>query len=270
MNRQQTSTALSLLLHGILLVSIYAVSSSCAQSDSPLVIDFSVNGDAGRGIGEGKPPPGPPAPTSAGRPHSTPAPPRTVARSEPLKVPLPVTEPVVKTAVEQSGPAAVAASPKTESLVAANYEPSGVSDAAARPAAVSGQGRSGAAGGGGEGVSGASSGGGGTSPGPAGGGGNSADQLRNRYLKEHFAYIKDLIQRSISYPSRARKMGWTGRVVVSFVIHENGRVSNETVVASSGFSLLDNNVIASIRSVAPFPRPPVKAELRVPIIYRLD
>jgi len=47
-------------------------------------------------------------------------------------------------------------------------------------------------------------------------------------------------------------------------------VRDEMVVASSGFDLLDNNVINTIRAMAPFPHPPVKAELRVPIICRLE
>lgn len=103
-----------------------------------------------------------------------------------------------------------------------------------------------------------------------GGRGNSPEQLRAGYLKEHFAYIKDIIQRNISYPPRARRMGWSGRVVVSFVIDEQGRTSNERILESSGFDLLDCNVIETVREVTPFPRPPVKAELRVPIIYRLE
>jgi len=41
-------------------------------------------------------------------------------------------------------------------------------------------------------------------------------------------------------------------------------------VESSGFEVLDSNVIATIKAVSPFPRPPVKAELHVPIIYRLE
>jgi periplasmic protein TonB len=269
-SRQRKSIVLSLLIHGVLLVSIYAVSSSCAQTDLPIVIDFSVTGTSGHGSGAANSLAGQAAPKAAGHSRPAPLPAHAVAHSETLKTSLPVAEPVVKTAVEQTGPAAIIASPKTKSVVAAKYEPSGVSGAAARTAAVSGRGMSGSAGSGGEGVSGTASGGGGTSSGPADGGGNSADQMRNRYLKEHFAYIKDLIQRSISYPSRARKMGWTGRVVVSFIIHENGRVSNEKVVNSSGFELLDNNVITTIKAVAPFPRPPVKAELRVPIVYRLE
>jgi protein TonB len=100
--------------------------------------------------------------------------------------------------------------------------------------------------------------------------GKSQEQLRAGYLKEHFAYIKDIIQKNIVYPPRARRMGWAGRVVVSFIINESGRTSNERIVESSGFDVLDGNVIETVRAVSPFPKPPVKAELRVPIIYRLE
>lgn len=65
-------------------------------------------------------------------------------------------------------------------------------------------------------------------------------------------------------------MGWSGRAVVSFVINENGRALNEKILESSGFEVLDSNVIETIRAVSPFPKPPVKAELRVPINYRLE
>lgn len=102
-----------------------------------------------------------------------------------------------------------------------------------------------------------------------GGGGVSAEQLKARYLSEHFAYIKDIIQQHISYPARARRMGWEGKVVASFVILENGEVASIKIAQSCGFPTLDNNVIATIKEVAPFPRPPVKAELHVPIIYQL-
>ncbi len=106
--------------------------------------------------------------------------------------------------------------------------------------------------------------------GGTGGQGKSQEQLRSGYLKEHFSYIKDIIQKNIGYPPRARRMGWTGRVVVSFIINESGRTSNERIVESSGFDVLDGNVIDTVRAVTPFPRPPVKAELRIPIVYRLE
>lgn len=94
-------------------------------------------------------------------------------------------------------------------------------------------------------------------------------QRRQEYVKAHFLYIKDEIQKSIFYPPLARKMGWEGRVVVSFVVCENGTASNIRVVESSGFALLDKNAVESIIKAVPFPSPPVKAELVVPIIYRL-
>jgi protein TonB len=105
--------------------------------------------------------------------------------------------------------------------------------------------------------------------GGGGGGGASAEQLKMRYLSEHFAYIKDIIQQNITYPQRARRMGWQGKVVASFVILENGQAAGIKIAQSSGFPVLDNNVVATIKEVAPFPKPPVQAELHVPIIYRL-
>jgi protein TonB len=102
------------------------------------------------------------------------------------------------------------------------------------------------------------------------GSGKSAEQLKNGYLSQHFKYIRDLIQSNITYPTRARRMGWSGRVVVSFVIDENGRASQEKILQSSGFQVLDSNVIAAIKEVSPFPKPPVKAELHIPILYRLE
>lgn len=104
----------------------------------------------------------------------------------------------------------------------------------------------------------------------AGGGGASAEQLKMRYLSEHFAYIKEIIQQNISYPAMARRMGWQGKVVASFVVLENGEAAGIKIARSSGFPVLDNNVVATIKEVAPFPKPPVKAELHVPIVYRLQ
>ena len=90
------------------------------------------------------------------------------------------------------------------------------------------------------------------------------------YLKSHFSYIRDLIQKSIIYPKLARAKGWEGNVLVSFMVCENGLVENITIKESSGFALLDQNVTNTIKKLAPFPIPPVKAELIMPIAYRLN
>jgi protein TonB len=93
---------------------------------------------------------------------------------------------------------------------------------------------------------------------------------KKEYIKAHFLYIKDDIQKNITYPRLARKMGWEGKVVVSFVICEDGTVINIKIVKSSGFALLDKNAVESIKKAVPFPSPPVRAELVVPVSYRLS
>jgi protein TonB len=100
-------------------------------------------------------------------------------------------------------------------------------------------------------------------------GGGSADALRKKYLSEHFAYIKEIIQKNIVYPHIARRMGWQGKVIVDFIILENGKASQITIAQSSGFAVLDNNVVKTVKKINPFPKPPVEAKLKVPITYRL-
>jgi protein TonB len=103
----------------------------------------------------------------------------------------------------------------------------------------------------------------------SGGGGTSTGEMKNRYVSEQYEYIKALIQKSLVYPKRARRMGWTGRVLVSFDILEDGHVAGERIINSSGHALLDDNVIDTIRNVAPFPRPPGRAKLEISFTYEL-
>ncbi len=89
------------------------------------------------------------------------------------------------------------------------------------------------------------------------------------YVEANFHHIKDNIQKGITYPRIARQMGWEGKVIVSFVVGRDGTVQDVHIVESSGFAALDKNAIATIKKAAPFPCPLVRAELVVPVIYRL-
>lgn len=100
--------------------------------------------------------------------------------------------------------------------------------------------------------------------------GNVHEPLRQRYISQHFAYIKKIIQQNITYPPPARKAGWVGTVTVSFIVLENGHVDSIRILKSSGYGILDYNAIRTIRDVSPFPKPPVRAELQMPIIYKLE
>jgi periplasmic protein TonB len=99
------------------------------------------------------------------------------------------------------------------------------------------------------------------------GSGQSKENKRMMYLKEHFSYIRELIMKNITYPTQARRMGWKGQVTVSFIISEKGNVEDIRIIKSSGYKILDDNVTLTIKEVQPFPKPPVRAEIVIPVMY---
>lgn len=105
--------------------------------------------------------------------------------------------------------------------------------------------------------------------GPGHGSRESPEALKSRYLQAHFSYIRDLILKNLTYPPVARKLGWQGNVKVSFVIKEDGKVEQLRIAKSSGYEILDRKVVETIREVQPFPKPPVRAEIVIPVVYAL-
>lgn len=102
------------------------------------------------------------------------------------------------------------------------------------------------------------------------GGGNVISTGKSQYLKAHFSYIKDLIHKHLIYPAQAKKMGWEGKVITSFVISSEGYAKDVRIAKSSGYDILDRNVFKAINKASPFPKPPVEAQIIVPILYRLN
>ena len=90
------------------------------------------------------------------------------------------------------------------------------------------------------------------------------------YLVENFLYIEERITRHLSYPPVARRLKWQGIAVVTFYILENGLVENIEISSSSGHRLLDNHVIETVTRLQPFPKPPVRAEITIPVKYYLS
>jgi protein TonB len=76
--------------------------------------------------------------------------------------------------------------------------------------------------------------------------------------------------KNLDYPSAARRMGWQGTVTVTFVVLESGTVQDIRIVKGSGHTILDQAVAKTVQRVQPFPKPPVKAELTIPIVFRLE
>ncbi len=95
--------------------------------------------------------------------------------------------------------------------------------------------------------------------------------LEEIFLRERLSVITDIVQRHINYPPIARRMGWEGKVLVSFVLEPNGDIRNLKVLKSSGYEVLDKEALEAIRrSYRDFPKPPVSVVVKLPINFRLE
>jgi len=99
--------------------------------------------------------------------------------------------------------------------------------------------------------------------------GNPEDVGRN-YVNIHFSYLREQIRKNLCYPTIARKMGWSGKVLVGFTILKNGHVDDLEIKKSCGIKLLDNSAMETVRKACPFPQPPALAKIVIPIVYKLN
>lgn len=234
MNCRTKAMTISLLLHGAALSLVFALSSSLAKQNIPIVIDFT--------LVEQSAPAAPPAKAPQKKAESP-------IIAKPTPQPKPVKEKVTSPApaVEAEGPVPIVAKPR---------EPAPLPPAQTGPVTATNNASGGTVPTGTSRTAGYSAGG-------------TAEQLSNRYRSENFAYIKKIIEENLSYPPRAQRMGWMGKVVVSFDVSKNGNVQEIRIVRSSGHEILDSNLVETIRKVEPFPRPPISVTLNMPITYEL-
>jgi protein TonB len=91
------------------------------------------------------------------------------------------------------------------------------------------------------------------------------------FLRERLSVISNIVQRHINYPPIARRMGWEGKVLVSFVLEPSGDIRDLKVLKSSGYEVLDKEALDAIRrSYRDFPKPPVSVMVKLPINFRLE
>jgi protein TonB len=95
--------------------------------------------------------------------------------------------------------------------------------------------------------------------------------LEGSFLTERLSVISNIVQRRINYPPIARRMGWEGKVLVSFVLEPNGDIRDLKVLKSCGYEVLDKEALDAIRrSYKDFPKPPVSVMVKLPINFRLE
>ena len=87
-----------------------------------------------------------------------------------------------------------------------------------------------------------------------------------------FIFIRDTILKRIKdkYPDRARRMGWEGKVLLSFDLFENGSIRNVKIVSSSGFRTLDDSAREIIEKTTFTQKIPYSRAVQLPVEYRLQ
>ena len=100
--------------------------------------------------------------------------------------------------------------------------------------------------------------------------GEGTQKLAETFLLEKFSIISKILQQNIEYPYIAQRMGWEGRVIVSFILTKEGKIEDIKIEKSSGYEILDKNTVATLKRCAKyFPIPPVNVKIKVPVVYQL-
>ncbi len=105
------------------------------------------------------------------------------------------------------------------------------------------------------------------------GGGRGAGHGSGAGLTEggrDYNYIRDAIIKNIKYPDEAIRLDIEGKVVVSFIVLEDGRTSAIKVVGSSGYRLLDESTREAVATTRIRRKVPYRVVVHLPITYKLQ
>ena len=91
----------------------------------------------------------------------------------------------------------------------------------------------------------------------------------------YYARIRERLEHNKEYPHLARRARMEGSVTVQFQIRGNGSPDALRVTKSSGYGVLDESALRTVRNSAPFPLPPDHQGAKdllisVPLVFRLE
>ena len=70
--------------------------------------------------------------------------------------------------------------------------------------------------------------------------------------------IRQRIEAHRRYPRWAKQQGFEGTACLSFIVLANGQAKNIRIIRPSGFTILDNEAVSTVRRASPFPPIPEK------------
>jgi periplasmic protein TonB len=81
--------------------------------------------------------------------------------------------------------------------------------------------------------------------------------------------IRDSVMKNVIYPEKARRMGWEGKVILSFTVHEDGSIHDARITQGSGSLVLDQAAKEALMKSSVQARFAQKFQVFLPIEYRL-
>ena len=91
---------------------------------------------------------------------------------------------------------------------------------------------------------------------------------KKEYLDKHLAQIRELINKNVKYPQKAKKLSIEGIVIAKCKILEDGTIENIEII--DGHKFLQNATIEAIQEASKnFPKTNQSIEIQIPIEYKL-
>lgn len=102
-----------------------------------------------------------------------------------------------------------------------------------------------------------------------------ADDTADSEMLVIYDYIKRKIQENKKYPWQAKKENIEGIVEMQFSISGDGQLKDVNIIKSSGYSILDEEAVATIKRSAPYPEIKNRLntdnlQLQVRLIYKIE
>ncbi|MDI6793506.1 MAG: energy transducer TonB [bacterium] len=96
---------------------------------------------------------------------------------------------------------------------------------------------------------------------------------RKKAREDFLILVRREIEQAKYYPKWARQRGLEGIVKVEFTISQEGKGGDIRIVESSGYKMLDEAALATIKRASPFSKLPEglgeRLKITIPIVYRL-
>lgn len=100
---------------------------------------------------------------------------------------------------------------------------------------------------------------------------SSKEKKEKLYLSQKLSIISDLMKKHLKYPYLARRMGWEGQLVMSFVITPSGDIREIKVEKSTGYEILDKAAIETLLNISKYiPVPEVEVRVKLPVTFKLQ